>query len=206
MPSPKTKGELITGRHAKWYNLRLPLWRYIRRGHLRNVRLAPGQRLLDVGFGTGITLAVLKRQYGNTVDLYGIEPSENMKRQAEALLRNQTNVHLQVGVAEKLPFTNNFFDYVTCSLVMHHLPRAAKLQALQEIRRALKPGGVLVLSDWEKPTHAIGACIGWLWHKHAYVGENTRGILPQLLQEAGFKHVETTAVQAGIVHHLRAVK
>lgn len=204
----KTKGELITGRKAQWYNLRLPIWQYIRQGHLRNIELQPGQCLLDVGCGTGITLAALNRKYGDSVELYDIEPSEDMVSQAEGLLRNSTYVRLKTGTAEKLPYKDSFFDYVTCSLVMHHMPKDVKLESLKEIRRVLKPGGVLVLTDWEKPTNPLGRFIGWLWRNHAYVRENTGGILAQLLKKAGFKEsrIETASVQAGIVHHFKVVR
>lgn len=140
-----TNGELITGLKAKLYDLRQPIWRYIRRGHLRSVKLKPEQRLLDVGFGTGNTLAALHDRYGDKVELYGIEPSEDMLTQARHRL-NAKNIHLQIATAEDLPFKASYFDYVVCSLVMHHLPFETKRKALKEVKRVLKPDGVFILA------------------------------------------------------------
>lgn len=205
MTEVSTNGHLITGLRARLYDLRQPVWRYIRRGHLRNVKLKAGQRLLDVGFGTGNTLATLHRLYGDKVKLYGIEPSEDMLKQAKNRLAGK-NMHLQVAIAENLPFKASYFDYVICSLVMHHLPFESKRKALQEIKHVLKPGGILVLSDWEKPTNTVGKLLAWKWRNHAYVSENVKGPLAKLLKNVGFKDIQTTSVQAGIVHHFRAKK
>lgn len=202
MKQSATNGELITGLKARLYDLRQPIWRYIRRGHLRSIELKPGQRLLDVGFGTGNTLAALHAHYGDKVELYGIEPSEDMLEQARHKLDAKT-IHLQVAAAEDLPFKAGYFDYVVCSLVMHHLPFETKRKALKEANRVLRPRGVFILSDWEKPTNTVGKLLAWKWRNHAYVKENTKGPFIKLLEEAGFKDVETVSVQAGIVHHVR---
>jgi ubiquinone/menaquinone biosynthesis C-methylase UbiE len=203
--SASTDGQLITGLRARLYDLRQPIWRYIRQGHLRSVQLKPGYRLLDVGFGTGNTLAALYRSYGDMVELYGIEPSKDMAKEARRRLPGK-NIHLQIAKAEDLPFGAGYFDYVLCSLVMHHLPFETKQKALQEIRRVLKPGGSLILSDWEKPTNAVGKALAWKWRNHAYVSENLQGLFARLLTEAGFKDIKNVSVQAGIVHHVRATK
>lgn len=203
---PATNGELITGRHAKLYDLRQPIWRYVRRGHLANVQLKPNDKLLDIGCGTGNTLMELFHHYSGTVKLYGVEPSQDMLSQAQARLGKNSSVQLKQATAELLPFADNYFDYVTCSLVFHHLPLEAKLEALTEMRRVLKLGGTLVLSDWEKPTNLLGKIIGFAWRNHAFVRENLQGPFVSILQEAGFKNIQTGSVQAGIVHHFSAQK
>ena len=188
------------------YDLRQPLWMHIGRRHVSLIDLKPGDRLLDVGSGTGNNLVRLFRHYRNSVELYGIEPSEDMNAQAEARLGGNDNVHLRIGIAEKISYEDNYFDWVVSSLVAHHLPLAAKEEMFGEMYRVLKSGGKIVITDWGKPTNLLGKVIAFLERNHAYVQEHSRGVLLDLLKQTGFKNIHDNYVQFGVVHHFSAIK
>jgi ubiquinone/menaquinone biosynthesis C-methylase UbiE len=110
-----------------------------------------GIRTLDVGCGLGYAVA----QYASRFDIeaHGIDYSENMIAGARELLaknypqlqRRATFTHASVM---ELPFADNHFDVVTSHrCLMALLDWEKQKAALKEIRRVLKPGGVLVLME-----------------------------------------------------------
>jgi ubiquinone/menaquinone biosynthesis C-methylase UbiE len=109
---------------------------------IRRLSLKPNARVLDVGCGTGALLMKLARR-GDLV-LCGVEPVPEMLAVARRKLPD--TVSLQQAWAEEIPHPSEKFDVVVCSSIFHYIREPAK--ALLEMRRVLKPGGVLVLTDW----------------------------------------------------------
>lgn len=203
----KSQTRLITGAHARAYDRKDLIWKYIRRKQLSFATIKSGQSVLDVGCGTGSTIHTLAKKYGNSVHIFGIEPSEDMISQARTKLAGMSDtVKLIVASSEDLPFKAGKFDIVLCSLVLHHLPMAAKKKTLAEIHRVLKPGGVLVLTDWSRPMNPIGKLVIRTVRDHAFVHENITLDFGDMLHDAGFQETKTRAVQAGAVYHLTASK
>jgi ubiquinone/menaquinone biosynthesis C-methylase UbiE len=99
------------------------------------------ENILDIGCGTGEILSVVTKHNG--VRAYGIDISLNMLSFAESKLGNKAR--LMLGDAEKLPYGDCFFDLLICNDSFHHYPNP--LGALSEMRRVLKAGGTLLLSD-----------------------------------------------------------
>ena len=99
------------------------------------------KKLLDVGCGTGHLIDLLQRNHPAT--FFGLDLSPKMLHVAKNKLGN--TVQLQEGSADTLPYTNNFFDVITCVQSFHHYPDPAK--SMQEVYRVLKPGGLYILSD-----------------------------------------------------------
>jgi SAM-dependent methyltransferase len=104
-----------------------------------------GLRVLDAGCGGGRTSAWLVEQGAGVV---GIDTSEELLRLARDRLPSATFVH--GDLAEPLPFEDGSFDVVVSSLVMHYLRDWAP--ALRELRRVLRPGGVVALSTHHPAT------------------------------------------------------
>jgi len=110
---------------------------------------APDQHALDVATGGGHTaLAVAPHVAQITVT----DLTPRMLEQAQAYLTSQgaTNAQFQEADAEQLPFADNNFDSVTCRIAPHHFPNIA--QAVREIARVLKPGGIFLLIDSIAPS------------------------------------------------------
>ena len=101
---------------------------------------AVGARVLDVGCGVGASVEHLQSRHGLAAT--GIDPSPALI--AEGLARNP-DLSLTEGSAEALPVADGELDGVLCECVLSLVddPR----QVLQEFRRALRPGGSLILSD-----------------------------------------------------------
>jgi ubiquinone/menaquinone biosynthesis C-methylase UbiE len=97
------------------------------------------KRVLDVGCGTGILSAKIKRW--GAADVFGVDPSSKMIEIAE---QENPGLYFQVGSAEKLPYADAMFDVVASSLVLHYLKDLNP--PLQEISRVLKPGGDLIFT------------------------------------------------------------
>jgi ubiquinone/menaquinone biosynthesis C-methylase UbiE len=100
-------------------------------------------RILDVACGTGRFLATLRRALPEA-RLYGVDLSPAYVARARARL---PDVALLVENAESMPFADGTFDAVTCVFLLHELPRDVRRRVLGEIRRVLRPGGVVSICD-----------------------------------------------------------
>ena len=124
-----------------------------RRALLDQAALGPGQRILDVGCGTG-TLAILIKRLHPDVEVIGIDPDPKAlvraKRKAAGV---SVGVGLQFdqGFGDDLPYPEGSFDRVFSSFMFHHLPADEKGKTLRAVRRVLKPDGELHLLDFEGP-------------------------------------------------------
>ena len=110
---------------------------------LRRIPVDAGERLLDVGCGTGLLLA---RLVGRSPfrELTGVDLSPGMVAQARRRLPG--SVRLLAGDAGALPFPPGSFDVVVSASSFHYWPAPAR--GLEEARRVLRPGGHLILTDW----------------------------------------------------------
>jgi demethylmenaquinone methyltransferase/2-methoxy-6-polyprenyl-1,4-benzoquinol methylase/phosphoethanolamine N-methyltransferase len=89
-----------------------------------------------------------------------------------------------------MPFAAASYDVVISSMMLHHLPDELKPRALDEIRRVLRPGGRLVVVDFQRPSSRLGRLAPvWLIHRWENVDSLRR--LPELLRAAGFTGVDT---------------
>ncbi|GAC1393687.1 MAG: class I SAM-dependent methyltransferase [Ktedonobacteraceae bacterium] len=107
------------------------------------------QHALDVATGGGHTaLAVAPHVAHITVS----DLTPRMLEQARTYLLSEgvSNAQFQVADAEQLPFADASFDRVTCRIAPHHFPNIA--QAVREIARVLKPGGLFLLIDSVAPS------------------------------------------------------
>ena len=103
-------------------------------------------RLLDVGCGTGRTLHQLARTHRH-VRLTGIDLSPAYIRLARKRLADVDEVTLAVENAEALPWADATFDLATSVYLFHELPRNARRNAMRELYRVVRPGGLVVIED-----------------------------------------------------------
>jgi ubiquinone/menaquinone biosynthesis C-methylase UbiE len=89
-----------------------------------------------------------KMRTGAEGEVYGIDAAPEMIQKAEQKAAEKPlNIHYQVGLIEDIPFTDNKFDVVVSSLMLHHLPKDLKRQGIAEVSRVLKPGGRFAVVD-----------------------------------------------------------
>jgi ubiquinone/menaquinone biosynthesis C-methylase UbiE len=110
---------------------------------LKRVHPIKGERVLDVGCGTGMLLERIVDRYPDS-EVTGVDLSPAMVAQARRRLPQR--VTLEAADAEALPFSTHSFDLVLSVSSFHFWP--APKDALAELRRVLRPGGRLAITDW----------------------------------------------------------
>jgi ubiquinone/menaquinone biosynthesis C-methylase UbiE len=110
----------------------------------------PGQRVLDVGCGTGYFAGLLASAVGADGRVVGIDASPEMIEYA-VRERGRANCQFEAGTAEALSFPAEQFDVVVSSLFMHHLPADLQPTALTEMHRVLRPGGTVLIVEARVP-------------------------------------------------------
>ena len=123
---------------------------------IRAAGVQAGQRVLDVGCGTGYFARLLADAVGPDGLVVGVDPSAAMIAYARRKAAGRSNCEFQVGAAEALQFPADHFDVAVTSLVMHHLPDDLRVRALQDIRRVLRPGGSVLVAEAQHPRHGLG--------------------------------------------------
>lgn len=160
----ETKGHTIHS-WARYYDLVVSLISLGREAKFRAtaldlVEINPGMNILDVGCGTGSLTIAAKQKQGAEGKVVGVDPSSNMINLAQGKAEKAgVMVDFQVGVIEKLDFSDNQFDLVLSSLMMHHLPDDLKSSGLEEIQRVLKPEGRLLIIELDPSAFSLASLI-----------------------------------------------
>ncbi len=179
------------------YRFLTPFYDFIQKYIVRDVRyktllieqanIQPGQRVLDLGCGTG-TLAIMAKQSQSSADVSGLDADPDMLKVAK-YKATQLNlpVTFDVGFTNKLPYPDASFDRVLSSIMIHHLKTPDKLQTGKEVYRVLKPGGQLHIIDFGKPYTWYGKILGPFLHKFEEANDNIDGRLPEMFGAPGLK-------------------
>lgn len=114
---------------------------------LVRANLQPGQRVLEIGCGTGELLRTLKQRFPE-VEALGIDPDLSALRRARRkATRGSLQIQYERAFADDLPLSDDNVDRVLSSFMLHHVPVAEWVPVLREARRVLRPGGELHLVD-----------------------------------------------------------
>ena len=197
--APKTKGQTIPW--ASFYDavvwlLSLGKGQSIRKATVELAQIKPGDRVLDVGCGTGDLTMAAKTLAGPTGQVYGMDASPEMiERAQQKAARAGVEVTFQVDLIENMTFPDKQFDVVLSSLMMHHLPDDLKREGLTEIYRVLKPGGRLLIVDIESSSSgSLGQRFSdlmiHLHGGHTAMQNNVKKLIP-FVETAGFTNIET---------------
>ena len=114
---------------------------------MRRMDLRPGERILDLGCGSGWATRMLARMVGEephgSGKVVGIDISDEMIRQARAASKEFDNVMFVVGSAAQIPREENFFDKVLSVESFYYYPDQER--ALAELFRVMAPHGRLFI-------------------------------------------------------------
>lgn len=204
----ETTGKTISW--ARFYDLFVRLLfsgkvQVMMRSTVQLANIQPGEKVLDIGCGTG-TLAILAKQTGGqSVEIYGRDAAPEMIEHAREKARQQkVDVDFQPGLAEAIQFPDETFDLVMNSLMMHHLPADLREKALVEMYRVLKPGGRLLVVDFEPPKKGLYRSFLTLILGEMTSIDNTA--IPPLVRNAGFKNVEIGTTDTSIATYITGKK
>lgn len=164
------------------------------------LKVAPGDRVIDLASGTGEPALTLARRQPRAV-ITGTDAAAGMVRAArnKVAAEGLTNVTFQAMAAERLEFADESFDKALCrfGVMLFDDP----LQGCREIRRVLKPGGAFAFSVWSTPE----TMTTMHWSVRAFRGRvpeelqppieriaslGRPGVLDKLLSDAGFTRFE----------------
>jgi ubiquinone/menaquinone biosynthesis C-methylase UbiE len=154
---------------------------------LRAAGVSSGQRVLDVGCGTGYFARLLAETVGSDGLVVGVDASREMIAYAGRAAAGLSNCHFEVGAAESLSLPSERFDVVVSSLFMHHLPADLQLAALGEMWRVLRPGGTLLVAEAHVPR-----AFGWRMIARVHGYDRMARALPELertIAETNFEQV-----------------
>lgn len=113
---------------------------------LKIVKLKPAIKVLDIGFGLGFPFIELAMRLGNTSRLYGIDPWNAAIERAKFKINvyGIKNIDLIEGVAEDLPYEDNFFDLIISNNGINNVSDIKR--TLSECSRVSKKGSQLVFT------------------------------------------------------------
>lgn len=168
-----------------------------------------GQRVLDIGCGTG-TLAIMLERRTPDVRIVGLDPDPNALDRARRKAREAgAAIDWMQGFADAIAQPDETFDHVLSSLMLHHLDRATKRAALRDVRRVLKPGGSVHIMDFAADGHQSRGMIARLLHGEDALHDNTTDSIVAMLRDAGFAsatRVHRRRTLLGAIDYHRAVK
>ena len=188
-----------------WYCPKLGLGPAFREATLSYAALKAGERVLDVGCGTGVLTRLAARAVGSAGHVIGIDPGPAMlavaRRNAAA-----SRAEFRLAAIESLPFANASFDIVLSSCMLHHLPPEVKSEGLCEVYRVLRPGGRLLVVDIDRPANPFWWLLCWPLLFFHFTAPNLRGEVPIYLSAAGFTPVTVRGRKGGLLTFWLAMK
>ncbi|MEU6068902.1 MULTISPECIES: class I SAM-dependent methyltransferase [Streptomyces] len=148
----------------------------------------PGDRVLDVGCGTGYLTRHMAVRVGPEGAVTGVDPSPPVLDYARRRRPQPVSAPCtyREGIAESLDLPDAAFDTVVTSLMLHHLPQELRPAALREMRRVLRPGGRLLVVEFRPPRSKLGR---HLVHGGAgrAMAHHRVDLLDGLITDAGFE-------------------
>ena len=173
--------------------------------------ITDGDFILDLATGTSVIPRRLVERVKKEYQVIGLDITARMLKRGKEIIdqdKANINIHLTCGDAMVMPFSNESFNVVICGLATHHMnvPRM-----LSEMRRVLKPGGALTISDvggslrWQLPgvrtLIKIATFFYFLVTENIYRAWTETSALPNvytaeewqlLLRESGFTSIQVT--------------
>ena len=183
-------------RMSRWYDVIAGTseWKFVKAG-LNLLKVADGETVLEIGYGTGKSVVVLARAVGEKGRVYGVDLSEGMHRIASDRVRKANlleRVDLKCGDATKLPFDTNSFDAVFSSFTLDLFDTPEIPTVLRECHRVLRsPGRIVIVSMSKKGVDSIAVKLyEWAHNKIPNYVDCRPIYVAEAMAEAEFKVVK----------------
>ncbi len=190
-----------------------------RKDTMKKMNVQKGAKALDVCCGTADWSIALAEAVGNNGEVIGLDFSKNMLKIGEEKIKERKleQVKLVHGNAMDLPFPDHSFDYVTIGFGLRNVPDY--MQVLREMRRVVKPGGIVVCLETSQPTMfgyrqayyfyfrfimpMFGKLFAKSFNEYSWLQESARDFpgmkeLADMFKEAGLKNVTYKPYSGGV--------
>lgn len=180
-------------KYAKVYDYAVKLFPFWKTWLKKVLPHIEGKRVLEVSFGTGYLLL----QYSSRYESYGIDYNARMVEVAENnLSKKRLHANLRKGNVESLPFPDGYFDCIVNTMAFSGYPNGEK--AMMEFHRVLRPGGKLILLDFNYPSNRN--LFGYLLVKLMERGGDILKDISKLLMQFKFEFIDSEIGGWGSVH------
>ena len=181
----KQKSRDYFNSHRKSRLARGGYWRHDYRRQLEEIARIRPDRLIDIGCGPGAFLSLVEKTFP-FIQLNALDLSEEMIRETRERLSGTAVA--TVGDSEKMPLGSEQYQVVTCNMSIHHYPHPQ--DAVNEMFRILKPGGVLLLNDMDCVA-PVRAAANWLFPRlpGGDVKMYKRKEIEGMVRRAGFRDI-----------------
>jgi len=188
---PALRFKWLTPLYDFFINLTMPE-KKIKQALIETANIPAGVKVLDFGCGTA-TLTIMAKEMHPGAKVTGIDVDrEILDRAIQKVKEKKLDVFLLDYDGTHLPFQHNAFDRVISCLVFHHLDTDTKQNMLAEIFRVLNKDGQLLIADFGRSKSWIQRTLfniirGLDGFKST--DANAKGLLPELISDAGFENV-----------------
>jgi phosphatidylethanolamine/phosphatidyl-N-methylethanolamine N-methyltransferase len=183
-------------RYARYYDLVFgAIFHPGRKTAIEHLHMRPGNRILEVGVGTGLSLSM----YPSTVKVVGIDLSNEMLEKAREQAKElpQVEALLQMD-AQKMTFEDNSFDKVVAMYVATVVPDVGEFY--REIKRVCKPGGeIIFLNHFQNKNQVIRRAEHLIQPLARYLGFHPDFPMEEFINRTGFE--VTTAVPVNLLDY-----
>lgn len=178
---------------SRWYDLIAGSEeKKFRKIALQKLNVAEGERVLEIGFGTGHALIALAKSVGSSGKVYGLDISEGMLDISQTRITKaglSENIDLKCGDATVLPYADNFFDAVFMSFTLELFDTPEIQPVLQQCRRVLNINGrlsIVAMAQAEK-SNLMTKLYAWSHKKFPNYIDCRPIFVGQSVQNAGFE-------------------
>jgi ubiquinone/menaquinone biosynthesis C-methylase UbiE len=164
---------------------------------LEQASIRPGDRVLEIGCGTA-NLAILAKRLNPTAEVVGIDPDPKALPRARKKAHHAgLQLEFREAFTEELPFPDGSIDKVLSAFMLHHIQADSRHTALREVHRVLRPGGSLLLADFEHGEHPRSHHSPDALHRVA--APRVQSGIAQLMLDAGFQEAKRVAHQGSLL-------
>jgi ubiquinone/menaquinone biosynthesis C-methylase UbiE len=145
----------VTGFEARHYDLFMNLitggtYPFFIRKVVRDLQIQPADSILDLGSGTGRNISLMNKYLSEEGRVLGLDIGSEMLEQAQRRFTNHPRVTIENRrIEEQLPYQDEF-NKTFISFVLHGLIQEDRLKVMENIYRALKPGGEFLILDYNE--------------------------------------------------------
>jgi ubiquinone/menaquinone biosynthesis C-methylase UbiE len=185
-------------RMSKGYNaIAGPSEKQLRRAGLRQLGAAPGETILEIGFGTGHSLLEIAEAVGDTGKVCGIDVSSRMVEIAEARAAAagySRRIELACVNAITIPYEECTFDGLFMNFTLEVFEQSEIKMLLQQCRKVLRPGGrICIVAMFTKGKHGtMMKLYEWAHAKFPNTSDCRPINVGELIRGAGFDVTEDT--------------